>query len=237
MRSIAFRPVWLVVFALSACAPTDSGPVINQQLVASFRADTAAISAFEAAHGKLGAFAMPMFAAMASRFTGKSFSETENLIVAPPTAHQSAGAASLNLAEGSHVITIADAGAQALRDFGPMAFRNRGTSQVALFLEANTENGQSLGFSYQQLEPGAQFRYFHNSPAVLVKVVIVGGVVFLIYEGGSRLFESGFRCHLVTKAFMPDYCTGSCGAGTSCGATATRPYGFLGSQASTCACI
>jgi hypothetical protein len=73
----------------------------------------------------------------------------------------------------------------------------------------------------------------------LLIVVAVGVVVAIIVVAWwiSGPAVAG-PCGLVVRTWRPDYCSGSCPAGSTCVATATRPYGWglLGVQASACAC-
>jgi hypothetical protein len=74
---------------------------------------------------------------------------------------------------------------------------------------------------------------------VLILLVIDGLFLLLFAILNATLGRTG--CRLYTQLVFPDYCDGAClVAGQACAASTSRPYGpfgWLGTQAATCACV
>lgn len=228
----------LVIAALallvSACELREP-PSLDRKQIDAFRNDPGAVAAFEQRHRDITEYALPPFIAAAAKYTGSTYAVVDALIATPPQAHMTPGQISVN--PGAHHIVAMLPGGQQGRALGPVTFENSSNQPTALILEVTTVTGQFSGFAYVQLEPGDRFIYDHNSPAAGVVVVVIGGGVIIVWEGVTRLYASRFACHLETKSFYPDYCTGTCAAGTSCAVNGTRPYGWGGFlQATACVC-
>jgi len=225
--------VLILVFLLSACELRQQ-PSLDQKQINAFRSDPGAVADYERQYGDITNYALPPFIAAAAKYTGTTYADVEALIAKAPQAHTTPGQVSVG--PGAHHIVAMEPGGQQGRALGPVTFENNSNQPTALILEVTTVTGQFSGFSYVQLEPSDRFVYDHNTPAAGVVVVVVGGGVVIVWEGVTRLYESAFTCHLVTKTFYPDYCSGSCAAGTSCSVNGTRPYGWGGLQATACVC-
>jgi len=141
--------------------------------------------------------------------------------------------------------------------FGELTFENTSGEKAVLFLESFGPNRESQGFSYIKLEPGNKFRYQHNLPPAVVKVVavvkaiggaaatkaiVVTGVVILVGGELRALIYDQFSCNLTSKAIMPNVCVGYCTKPSECllDPGSYKPYGpaWLGmSQPTACVCV
>lgn len=72
-----------------------------------------------------------------------------------------------------------------------------------------------------------------------VIIVLILGIVIIIVDYVVQKVTAPATCGLATAYILPDYCTGACPAGSSCGATAVAPYGPGGVmvQDAACGCV
>lgn len=76
-----------------------------------------------------------------------------------------------------------------------------------------------------------------NILTLLVVVTIGLVVIIIIVHLLTRKPPVAGPCGLVVRPIAKDYCGGACGPGTSCTATATKPYAVFFTQDAACACL
>jgi len=251
-RNANFRK-WISIGALALFASILLGCAgnsgIGENIIKEFRDKKDAIIEFQKERGKIGAFAMPSYIAIASQFLDRPFIEINDIILNSGKGHEVLLGSNIVLTEGKHILVAQDPRNQNFSAFDAIEFENQGGGRLILMLESFTEFLEPQGFSYIQLEPGATYTFKHNAYAAIVSLAIIGNPVTatmlfdeVVLDGGAYILEhvAGWTCQLLPQLVMPDECFGTCTPGTTlCVITVYAPYGpwWAGlAQAGACGC-
>ena len=246
MKNMILVSIVTSLALLSGCAHND----IDTSALNRFRNDNKAIDEFESRNGKIGAYAVPVFAAQAAQYLGVPFRQVEQSLLVDYKHLDVTANSSISFEDGWYALMIKDADSGQYGAFGKVTFRNTSTAKSVMLIEALGPDGTSLSFQYIQMEPGDTYVFEHNvapliillggvsakKAAVAVGMAVMAGLGAKLDDFIEDMGATIDNCKLLNPNWGKDYCKGKCPPGTSCKTATTKSYWKWGTQAATCGC-